>query len=132
MKTLVAEDDFVSRSVLQEILAPFGQCDVAVNGAEAVDAFRKAIEAGNPYDLVCLDIMMPEMDGQAALKLIREYEATHGITGGDGVKIIMTTALGDFNNIMTAFREQCEAYLLKPIGKDALYKQLRFLGLIQG
>ena len=48
--------------------------DVTVDGMEAVDAFMMALEEGNPYDLVCLDIMMPVMDGYQALVGIRNLE----------------------------------------------------------
>ncbi len=129
MRILIAEDDFASRCVLQGMLAEFGRCDVAVDGDEAVRAFRSAQLEGQPYALVCLDIMMPRMSGQQALEQIRAYEADNGIHGLDGVKILMTTARDDFDSIMSAFRGQCEGYLVKPIAKAQLVKQLRTLGL---
>ncbi|MBF0501730.1 MAG: response regulator [Candidatus Riflebacteria bacterium] len=132
MKILVIEDDFVSRCVFIEYLSPYGSCDAAANGKEGVMAFKLAFESGKPYDLVCLDIMMPEMDGQEVLKQIRQYEEEKGIGGLAGVKIIMTTALDDFKNIMTAFRHQCEAYLVKPIEKAKLVAQMKTMGLVQG
>lgn len=130
MRILVVEDDFVSRTVFTEYLAPYGQVDAAVNGQEGVQAFQAAIEQKKPYQLVCLDIMMPEMDGQEVLRQIRRIEEEQGIAGLDGVKVIMTTALDDFKNIMTAFREQCEAYLVKPIEKGKLIGQMKAMGLI--
>ena len=66
MKTLIVEDDFTSRLLLQEILKRFGEIHIAVNGKEAVAAVRSAMDAGVPYDLICLDMMMPEMDGREA------------------------------------------------------------------
>ena len=68
MKTLIVEDDFTSRLLLQEILKRYGAVHIAVNGREAVDAVRAAAESDESYDLICLDIMMPEMDGYQALK----------------------------------------------------------------
>ena len=58
----------------QSFLARYGDCHIAVNGKEAVEAFRIGFECGEPYDLVCMDIMMPEMDGQTAVKEIRALE----------------------------------------------------------
>ncbi|HNY21105.1 MAG TPA: response regulator [Treponemataceae bacterium] len=130
MKALIVEDDFTSRLLLQGILQPFGECHICVNGREAVDAFRAAIDANEPYTLVCLDIMMPEMDGQAALREFRSIEASAGIYASDGVKVIMTTALDDKKNIMNAFKEQCDIYLVKPIEREKLLESLRTLNMI--
>lgn len=130
MKTLIVEDDFVCRLVLQGMLASYGESHVAVNGREALDAFKTAAESEKPYDLICLDIMMPEVDGQTALKNIREYEKLQGTLDGCGVKIIMTTALSDSKNVRTAFHEMCDAYITKPIDKLKLMETLKSLCLI--
>lgn len=130
MKSLIVDDDFFSRRVLQTIFSSHGECHVAVDGKEALYAFEQAIAEEAPYDIICLDIMMPEMDGQEVLKKIREFEEKKGIFGGDCVKIIMTTALDDSENIKIAFREQCEAYLIKPISKSKLTQILADFNLI--
>jgi two-component system, chemotaxis family, chemotaxis protein CheY len=131
MKILIVEDEFVSRHVLQELLNPFGECNMAVNGKEAIEAFELALTENKPYNLVCLDIMLPEMDGQEVLKRMRATEKSHHIGGLDGVKIIMTTALEDFDNIKRAFIEQCEGYLVKPITREKILTQMKELGLIK-
>jgi two-component system, chemotaxis family, chemotaxis protein CheY len=130
MKTLVVEDDFTSRKMLQLMLLPLGECDIAVEGAEAIAAFRSAAAEGKQYDLICLDIMMPELDGHTVLTEIRKMEEEAGISGRDGVRVIMTTALSDSKNILKAFDGQCEAYLVKPIEKRKLFETLRILGLL--
>jgi len=130
MKILIVDDDFSSRKILLKYLSAYGQCDVAVNGIEAVEAFKLSMNEWEAYDLICLDIMMPEMDGQEALKQIRQIEMEKGVMGLDGVKIIMTTALDDSDNIKISFREQCEAYIVKPIIKDKLIQKLESLDLI--
>ena len=130
MKTLVVDDDFASRTLLQAICSPYGECHVAVNGREAVEAFVAMRESGAPYDIIFLDIMMPEMDGQATLKRIRSFETEFGILLGKGAKVVMTTALGDKKNVLTALREMCDAYLVKPIEKDKVIDQLKNFELI--
>lgn len=132
MKTLIVEDDFVSRMVMVKQFASFGGADVAVNGKEAVQAVEMQIALNEPYDLICLDIMMPEMNGQDALKKIREAEKRAGIAGLDRAKIIMTTALGGSDDILTAFRDECDGYLVKPIKKQELLKLLDMLELKTG
>jgi two-component system chemotaxis response regulator CheY len=131
MKTLVVEDDFTSSLLLREILKHYGPAHTALNGQQAVDAVRTAIDSGEPYDLICLDIMMPEMDGHEALQQIRALEEAKGIIAIDGAKIIMTTALDDSKNILASFKDQCDIYLTKPVDKAKLLGELRKLKLIE-
>jgi two-component system chemotaxis response regulator CheY len=130
MKTLVVDDDFTNRLLLQTFLGRYGECHIAVNGREAVEAFRSARDAGKKYDLICLDIMMPEMDGQAALRAIREEEASAGIFR-KGVKIFMTTALREVKDVAKSFEGLCDAYLVKPIKPAKLLEELKGIGLLQ-
>ena len=99
MRILIAEDDFASRKVILKFLSEYGECDVTVDGMEAIDAFMMALEDGDPYDLICLDVMMPIMDGYQALKNIRDIEREHNIPEEEMVKIIMTTALNEQKNV---------------------------------
>jgi two-component system chemotaxis response regulator CheY len=131
VKTLIVEDDFTSRLLMQELLSGYGPCHIAVNGREAVTGTCDALEAGAPYDLICMDIMMPEMDGQAALKEIRQCEEARGILSSHGSKIVMTTAMDDLEkNIIPSFYDLCDGYLTKPINKAQLLEELRNLRLI--
>lgn len=130
MKALIVEDDFTNRKVLQQLLQPYAECDIAVDGQEALMAFKKAYETDVPYDLICLDIMMPELDGHQVLKEIRSYETERDIRYPKGVKVIMTTALDDPGNVLGAFRQGCEAYVVKPISKTQLVHEMTKLGLI--
>jgi two-component system chemotaxis response regulator CheY len=130
MRTLIVEDDFTSRLLLQSFLSKYGECHIAVNGKEAVTAFRAAQESGQKYDLICMDIMMPEMDGQTAVKEIRALEEAGGTLSTQGVKIIMTTALDDVKNVVESFKSLCDAYLFKPIDTGKLVAHLRELDLV--
>jgi two-component system, chemotaxis family, chemotaxis protein CheY len=128
MKILVVDDDFTSRKIIQRILTPYGECDIAVDGVEAIKAVTVAWDEGSPYDLMCLDIMMPESDGQQALARLRALEKERGIAPGDHLKVIMTTALGDLRNVMEAYNRNAEGYLVKPIEPEQLIEQLGLLG----
>lgn len=130
MKTLIAEDEFISRKLISKMMSSFGEVDITVDGEEAVSAFVLALDEGEPYDLLCLDIMMPVRDGIAALKEIRRIEAARGITIGNGVKVMMTTALSDSKHILGAFREGCEAYIVKPLTRDKILVELNKLNLV--
>ena len=107
MKILLAEDDFVTRKFMVNFLSKYGECDVTVDGMEAVDAFMMALEDEEPYDLVCLDIMMPVMDGYQALVAIRKLEKDKNIPEEKAVKVIMTTALNEERNVKMAFELGC-------------------------
>lgn len=128
MRILIAEDDFVSRQVLCRFLESFGTCDVAIDGREAVRAVELALEGKEPYDLICLDIMMPRMNGQEALKAIRQLEQQHAASGH--AKILIATALRDAENIQRAFLSKCDGYLMKPFNRPQVHEQLRMFGLI--
>lgn len=129
MKILLAEDDFVTRKYMMEFLSKYGECDVTVDGMEAVDAFMMALEDEEPYDLVCLDIMMPAMDGYQALMGIRNLEKERNIPEDKQAKIIMTTALNDEKNVKMAFELGCTVYSGKPIDKEKFDQALKKFGL---
>jgi len=129
MKILIVEDDQSSILLLSRYLQHQGETVIAENGEEAVTLFRAARDQKQPFDLVCLDIMLPILDGQEVLKQIRILEEEVGIAGLACCKVLMLTALRDADNVMQAFRSQCEAYLSKPISKERLYREIRSLGL---
>lgn len=130
MRILLAEDDFVTRKFMMNFLTKYGDCDVTVDGMEALDAFMMALDEDEPYDLIVLDIMMPVMDGYQALAGIRNIEKERGIDKENQVKIIMATALNDEKNVKAAFDLGCTVYSGKPIDQDRFEQGLRKLNLI--
>jgi len=125
MKILIAEDDFVSRKLINTLLSPLGEVDIAVNGNEAIIAVKIALKNNQPYDLICLDILMPEVDGIMALKKIRQLEAQKGLNPETRSKIFMTTAVSDKNYVVAAAQADCNGFLVKPITKDRLFDEIR-------
>ena len=130
MKILLAEDDFVTRKYMSNFLTKYGECDVTVDGMEAIEAFTMALEDEEPYDLICLDIMMPVMDGYQALTGIRNVEKERGIPVEKAVKVIMTTALNEEKNVKMAFELGCTIYSGKPIDQERFEQVIKRLGLI--
>jgi len=128
MRFLIVDDDFDSRKLLQRILHNYGYCDIAVDGEEGVEAFRMAFKDNEPYDLVCLDILMPNMDGQQALREIREIEKE--MQRQPPTKVIMITGLDDNKEVHDAFfLGDATAYIVKPIRKQVLLDEIQSLGL---
>lgn len=131
MKTLIVDDSGLNRLLLSETISPFGPCHKAVNGREAVLLFKQAWEEKEPYDLICLDIIMPEMDGHEALQEIRQWEEERHISRKAGVKVIMVTSLDDSRNMLESFKKYCDDYITKPVeGKKLIFKILN-MGLIK-
>jgi two-component system chemotaxis response regulator CheY len=129
VKILIVEDELTSRELLKVILEPYGTIETAVDGIEALKAFNFAL-GKQSYDLICLDIMLPKMDGQQVLKGIRKIEGDRGILGPDAVKIIMISALQDFETVTEAFSSQCTSYITKPIDAEKIVAELKNLELI--
>jgi two-component system chemotaxis response regulator CheY len=127
VKTLIVDDEPISRALLSNILKAYGPVDAAADGLEALKAYNLAL-GREPYELIMLDIMLPRMDGQQVLKSIRRIEQERGLVGLEQVKIIMISALGDFSNVSQAFASACTSYLTKPIVAEKVQAELSRLG----
>lgn len=130
IKILVVEDDFTSRVLLQGLLSRYGDCHIAVNGREAVEAFVAARQVGKSYDLICMDIRMPEMNGTEAVQEIRRIEESEHLHLSSSVRILMTTGIRDIKSISHSFKALCDAYLFKPIDGERLEEHLKAFGII--
>ena len=133
LQFLIVEDDFISRTLLKEMLRPFGECHTASDGKEAIDILRRAVDnRESRFDLVCLDIMMPGKNGHEVLRELRRIEMEKGCYGPDATKVFMVTSLDDSQNIIEALvGGRCEAYLTKPVSRTRLEEHLRILRLIE-
>lgn len=130
MKFLIVDDDFDSRKMLQKYLSAYGSSDIAVDGEEGVEAFRAALQENEPYALVCLDILMPNLDGQQALREIRQIERDFDIPKEKAVKVIMISGLDDSKELHDAFfLGEATSYIVKPLRKQYLLDELEALGL---
>ena len=130
MKTLIVENDLMCQKFIESCLLPYGECVTAASGYEAIDVFKAAWQEGHPYDLVCLDVMMPRMDGLEALMAIRRFEWAQGVNEHDHVKVVMTTTLNNDEPAQEVFWQVWDAFLTKPIDKRKLIEQLIKLGLV--
>jgi CheY-like chemotaxis protein len=122
LRILLAEDNAVNQKLALRLLERMGyRADVAENGLEAIAAME-----GSPYDVVLMDIQMPELDGLEATRRIRRRWP-----GGDGPRIVAMTA-----NAMDGDREACLAagmddYIAKPIAPDVLQASLVAAGRVE-
>ena len=131
LRMLAVEDDVSNRLLLKSLLSRYGECDVAANGREAVEAFRSRADRRAPYDLICMDIMMPEMDGREAVRQVRALEQSDSISPACGVKIIIMTALDEMKEVIGCFLDFSDAYLVKPVNLVTLLRYLKSYQLVR-
>lgn len=128
MRALVVDDEVVSRSKLQKIMERFGHCDAADGGSAALEAFRSALEKKEPYDLVTLDVAMPEMDGTRVLNEMRKVEQDLRVDKSQRVKVVMVTAHADKDTVITCIQAGCDEYIKKPFDRETISQKLQHLG----
>jgi two-component system chemotaxis response regulator CheY len=128
MRILIVDDELVSRMKMRKILESIGTCETGRNGMQAIAAFRVALESRQPFDLITLDIEMPEMDGTEVLCKIKEIENQGNDPKGEPVKILMVTSQSDKKNVLTCIQAGCDNYIIKPFDKKKVFKKLQELG----
>nr|CRH05896.1 putative response regulator receiver domain protein (CheY-like) [Candidatus Magnetococcus massalia] len=125
MKGLIVDDLLENRKLLNDYLQNRIPCDLTSNGPDALDLFQDALADGDPYQLVLLDIMMPEMDGQEVLLKMRALESQHGQSGPNEAIIIMVTAADSPRHVLDSFfKGGCSDYLEKPVTRQTLLETL--------
>lgn len=116
-KILVVDDVETNRQLLIEVLGDKAKCGQASNGNEAFEIYDAGIDS-EKYDLILLDVDMPEVNGIEFLQKLRAKEESNGISLGDGIPVIMVTAHKE--SFIDAFNQGCDDYIVKPIDGDKL------------
>jgi two-component system, chemotaxis family, chemotaxis protein CheY len=129
MRILVVDDDYVSRVKLSRLLLTYGHCDNAPNGEIAMRLFECAHRESAPYNLVTMDVEMPEMSGQEVVMRMRAMEKSWGTARNLAAKVLMVTAKESVKDVVSAYDEGCDGYLAKPIRPDRLIKALIEIGV---
>ncbi len=129
MKILIVDDEMVSRRKMEIIMREYGECQAVENGNAAIRTFTAAIEAGTPFDLITLDISLPDMEGTTVLKMIRELEKGNTLPHDRRVRVLMVTAHGDKEIVMTSIAAGCDDYIVKPFTLDTITQKLEKIGL---
>ncbi|THB78917.1 MAG: response regulator [Desulfobacteraceae bacterium] len=129
MKILVVDDELVSRKKMMKIVDGLGRCEAAEDGRAAISSVQTALEKWELFDLITLDISMPDMSGTEVLSTIRDLETARGLTADEKAKILMVTAHSDVESVKACVGK-CDAYIIKPFNKDVLTEKLKKLKVI--
>ncbi len=132
MKTLIVEHDPDCRRALFNTLKQFGECCFAESRDDGVEIFREAWMGGKPFHLVCLDIMMPNMEGTELLHLIHASALGLTIEGYPQPRILLTTTMTDVDEVAGCYRKICDCHLTKPIESEQLLEKLVAMGFEAG
>jgi CheY-like chemotaxis protein len=130
LRILVLEDDASTCRLMQIFLDPIGECRILSGGRAALDAFQSALDQGKPFDLLLLDIMVPEINGIEVLRKVRTMEQSRGIHNRNRVKVIITSSLSDARNMEQAQSADSDGYLVKPVNRAKLLSTIRTVGLL--
>ncbi len=116
---LGVDDNPTNRLILEKMLENMG-CRITLveSGIEALDSLRSARQMGDPYQLVLLDMQMPEMDGETTLKSIKSDPRIQD------VEVIVLTSMGKRGDAVRLEAIGCAGYLLKPIKQSLLYEAI--------
>jgi len=130
VKTLIVDDDFMVAQYLQTLLSPYGEVVTVYDGRQAIEAVAVAFNEGKPFALICLDIFMPEMDGNAALQVIKQLNAERQPEATVPTKILMMTGRADKAKVMQALQDGCDDFIIKPIERHTLFQKLAAMGMV--
>ena len=127
---LIVDDDDMGRLMLKDFLSELAQCHCAVNGREGLEFFEKALAEGNPYDLLCIDLVMPEMNGLALIRKIREIENANPVFSDMRTKIFVISASDSaWDKADLVLDNLCDDYITKPFSRSSLMVNLYKNGL---
>ena len=126
MKILVVDDELVSREKMLKILSSFGSCQEAQTGRGAISMCEVELNKGRPFDLIALDIGLPDLQGIDALVEIRELEKLYKIGQS---KVLMVTGVSDRDSVITSIQAGCDSYIVKHFNMDMVVLKLHDIGI---
>ncbi len=132
MRFLIVDDDELNLKYLRAVLSPYAECVEASSGKDTIALFREDISRGSLFDAVFMDIMMPETDGHATVRELRDIEKESGVAFDLQFKLVMVSALSDVKNVTQSFfKGMADLYLTKPVAPDTIISELKRNGLLK-
>jgi len=125
LNILIVDDEPVSRIKMKKIMSRYGDCDEAATGMSAL-----YLVDNRQYDLMTLDVDMPQMSGIEVLAGVREMEQRHRANDRPPMKIVMVTAMGDRQTFSRSLFTGCDDYIIKPFQPETIDRQMRIMGIL--
>ena len=124
MNILIVDDDPISLNKMEAILEVLGNCRKASNGKTAVEMFQEALAQEKPFDLVTLDVEMPDLNGTEVLLIIRKLEMERKILPTSRARVIMVSGRSDKESLLTCMETGCDSFIVKPFTITTLIEKL--------
>ena len=125
MKILIIDDEMAALTKMKVLLSVYGECTMVTNAAQALQQCAKAIQNESPYDLITIDIQLPQTTGIDLMEAINKLESSRGIPAS---RKIMVTASGTKGNLVKATVKGCDGFIVKPVKRDILKEKMTSLG----
>lgn len=125
MKMLIVDDEMAALTKMKTLLSAYGECTMVINGQHALQQCAKAIQSETPFDLITIDIELPEMNGIDLLAAINKLETSSNVPAS---KKLMVTASGTKDNLLKATIKGCDGFIVKPVKRDTLSEKMTSLG----
>lgn len=129
LRIMIVDDDPDVLKLFTNAMSGIGECTPVQDGRQAVKLFQSAGGPGEVFDIVCLDVDMPGMNGQEVLSQIRAIEKRSGTPDRDQCKVLMISALDAPEEKFKAIALGCNSYVTKPVNKHQLLEAIESLGI---
>ncbi len=135
MKVLVIDKDTDTGKLFEELPIDISELQALRSGDAAIRGVKTALKRRDPFELIAIDIDLPDMDGRKVTLEIRKIEQEWSIPAEKRAFIIMVTAQADEKSVKTSFAAGCNAFIVKPSNVDTIVKTLtksRFKSKLSG
>ena len=129
MRILIADDETVSREKLRLIMTHFGDAEAFESGDDALKAYEKAHKEKKPYNLIMLDINMPNKTGIQVLLEIRASETILNLSDKEKAIVLMVTSKTDKVHIVSCVQAGCDSFIAKPFDLIIVSEKLAKFGI---
>lgn len=124
LKTLIIDDEIQGYACIKSML---GVCDIVESGLIGVEYAETALKIKSYYNLILLDVVIPDLDGIEVIRKIRDLEKSYNIKSSSEAKIVVVSSRRDEPTILEAFRNGATGWIDKPVATDLFLIKLKNL-----